>query len=249
MLSRPFLIPLVALIRQQLLHLWRDRNRVLSFTAFPLLFWLVVGSGFGDLGRFYSGALTLALVFSAALSAMSVIEERDQGVLLSALASPSSRLAIVVGKVLGSGLVAWVQGILLLVFLPVAGLHPAAAHIVGVLTLLLLVALACAAAGFLLAWQSGSAHGFHALVNLVFFPLWMLSGTLFEVNQAHSWVKVLSLLNPLTYPTQALKLLLASATPSDNILWTGYGVPGILALGLIGAGASLLHKRSSRGLA
>ncbi|OYW09717.1 MAG: hypothetical protein B7X34_06165, partial [Acidobacteriia bacterium 12-62-4] len=91
-----------ALTRREFQRFWGERARVAGFVASPLLFWIVVGSGFGDLEYFFPGALTMTVMFSAMFSMMSLIEDRREGFLLSVLVSPAPRAAIVLGKVGGA---------------------------------------------------------------------------------------------------------------------------------------------------
>ena len=83
----------------------------------PLLFWLVIGSGFGTSFRaagaaggshylefFFPGALTMIVLFTSIFAMMSVIEDRKEGFLLSVLVAPVHRSAIVLGTVLGGTL-------------------------------------------------------------------------------------------------------------------------------------------------
>ncbi|MCP5117732.1 MAG: ABC transporter permease, partial [bacterium] len=66
------------------------------------------------------------------------------------------------------------------------------------------------ALGFLIAWNMESSQGFHAVMNLVLFPLWMVSGALFPMEEAHGWMQWLMRVNPLTYATMAIHRLLGA---------------------------------------
>ena len=110
-----------------MMRFWREKGRVLGFVGSPLVFWLLIGSGFGDLAFFFPGALVLTVMFSAVFSTMSLIEDRREGFLRSMLVSPAPRSSMVLGKMLGSSTLAWVQGLLFLCFLPMTGYAPGAA--------------------------------------------------------------------------------------------------------------------------
>ena len=43
--------------------------------------------------------------------------------------------------------------------------------------------------GFVIAWRMDSTAGFHAIMNLLLVPMWMVSGSLFPMATAHGWVK------------------------------------------------------------
>ena len=123
-----------ALGRRELQRFWGERSRVAGYVASPLLFWVVVGSGFGDLEYFFAGALTMTVMFSAMFSMMSLIEDRREGFLLSVLVSPAPRAAIVLGKVGGAALLAWLQGLIVLGGVFFTSLRHDAAALVGVAT-------------------------------------------------------------------------------------------------------------------
>ena len=85
MLSKIFWLSVGTLSWRELVRFWRERARVVGFVASPLLFWLVLGSGFGNLRFLFHGTLTLTVLFSAVFSTMSLIEDRREGFLLSVL--------------------------------------------------------------------------------------------------------------------------------------------------------------------
>lgn len=197
-----------ALWRRELIRFWREKARVLGFVGSPLIFWLVIGSGFGNLDYFFPGALVLTVMFSAVFSTMSLIEDRREGFLLSMLVSPAPRSSMVLGKILGSSTLAWIQGLIFLVFLPLTALRANAAGVLGAAGVLFLISFAFTALGFLIAWRMDSTQGFHAVVNLLLFPLWMVSGALFTLAGAHGWIRWLMRANPLTYALAALRRFL-----------------------------------------
>jgi ABC-2 type transport system permease protein len=205
---RNFRLAVATLWWREMIRFWREKTRVAGFIASPLIFWVVIGSGYGDLAFFYPGALTMTVMFSAVFSTMSIIEDRREGFLLSMLVSPAPRSAMVLGKILGASTLAWMQSLVLLAFLPLAGLPTPPAALAPVAGVLYLISFAFTALGFLVAWRMNSSQAFHAVINLVMFPLWMVSGALFGAERAHGWMRWVMLANPLTYATSALRRLL-----------------------------------------
>ena len=96
-LLRSFFLPAATLWQRELVRFWRQKSRVLGVVASPLVFWLLIGYGSNDLGRFYSGALVLTVMFSAIFSTISIIEDRREGFLLSMLVSPAPSTILVRG--------------------------------------------------------------------------------------------------------------------------------------------------------
>jgi len=214
-----FWLPVWALWRRDLVRFWREKARVLGFVGSPLILWLVIGSGFGNLAFFFPGAVVLTVMFSAVFSTMSLIEDRREGFLLSMLVSPSPRPAMVLGKVLGSSTLATIQGIVFLALAPMAGLLPPLSGFARAALMVFLVAFAFTSMGFLLAWVIDSSQGYHAVMNLILFPLWMISGAIFSVQGAHGWMKLMMKLNPLTYSMDALRRFLETGA--------AFSVPGM----------------------
>ena len=76
---------------------------------------------------------------------------------------------------------------------------------------------ALTALGFLIAWPNQSTEGFHAIMNLVLAPMWMISGAVFPSPPPH-WIRWVMLANPLTYSIAAMtRLLAAEAGPLHAI--------------------------------
>jgi len=198
---------------------------VVGVIASPLVFWLVIGSGFGTsfrsgeaagqqhyLDYFYPGALIMIVLFTSIFTMMSVIEDRKEGFLLSVLAAPVPRSAVVLGKVLGGTTLSAIQGLIFLVFAPMVGVHMSLLQFLLVVLVVFLVSFALTALGFAIAWPMDSTQAFHAIINLFLIPLWLLSGALFPLSGASGWLRVLMRLNPLTYGVEALRSLLYPGT-------------------------------------
>src|SRR5256885_3177973 len=108
------LLPAFTLWWREIVRFYRQRARVVGVILSPLLFWIVIGSGFGTsfrsgesagqqhyLDYFFPGAMVMIILFTSIFTMMSVIEDRNEGFLLSVLVAPVPRSAIVLGKVLG----------------------------------------------------------------------------------------------------------------------------------------------------
>ncbi len=240
-LSASVWTPAYSLWRRELVRFYRQKARVVGVIASPLLFWLVLGSGFSKtfqshgagsaadsshyLSYFFPGAIIMIVLFTAIFSMMSLIQDRNEGFLLSVLASPVSRSAIVLGKVLGGATLAAIQGWVFLVFSPLAGVHTTPLGILYAMLAIALTSFSLTALGFVIAWPMDSTQAFHAVINLVLIPLWLGSGALFPVSGASGWLRFLMLLNPLTYGVDMLRngLFPAEATtfsPEMNLILT-----------------------------
>ncbi|MGH9465179.1 MAG: ABC transporter permease [Thermoanaerobaculia bacterium] len=214
-----------ALWRRELTRFLRQPSRLLAAAATPLLFWIVIGSGLASSFRlpggsaeldfreyFYPGVVTLVVLFAAIFATISVIEDRREGFLQGVLAAPVAPAAIAAGKVLGGATVAWLQALPFLLLAPLVGIPLGAGTALAAAGVLALVALAMTALGFAFAWWVDSTQGFHAVMNLVLFPMWLLSGAFFPVEGAPGWLAGLMQVDPLTYGLAALRGALYGAT-------------------------------------
>ncbi len=72
-----------------------------------------------------------------------------------------------------------------------------------------------------------STAGFHAIMNLLLVPMWMVSGSLFPMATAHGWVKAIMWVNPLTYSISLLNYLLHLPNAFPGPLRVPHGDGGI----------------------
>jgi ABC-2 type transport system permease protein len=231
--SAGLFLPAVSLWWREVIRFYRQKSRVVGVIASPLVFWLVIGSGFGTsfrsgdapgqqhyLDYFYPGALIMIVLFTSIFTMMSVIEDRKEGFLLSVLVAPVPRSAVVLGKVMGGTTLSAIQGLIFLAFAPLVGVHMGLLSFVLVVLTVFLVSFALTALGFAIAWPMDSNQAFHAIINLFLIPLWLLSGALFPLSGASVWLRLLMRINPLTYGVEALRMLLYPASPSTFSLTT-----------------------------
>src|SRR5579872_1752976 len=214
-----FVLPAATLWQRELVRFWRQKSRVLGVVASPLVFWLLIGYGSNDLARFYSGALVLTVMFSAIFSTISIIEDRREGFLLSMMVSPAPRTSLVLGKIMGSATLAWIQGLIFLAFAPLAGVRIGLMELIPIAAAIFLISFTLTGLGFVIAWKMDSTSGFHAIMNLLLVPMWMVSGSLFPMATAQGAIKAIMWANPLTYSISLLNGLLGlpNATPGPMV--------------------------------
>lgn len=210
--------PTLAFWWRDVIRFLRQRNRIIGALATPLVFWLLIGSGFGPsfrnssagssgtyLAYFFPGTLVLIMLFTAIFSTISVIEDRREGFLQGALVAPLSPAAIPLGKFLGGTTLAVLQAALFCVLAPLAGMTIGLHQILLLLPALILVGFSMTGLGFLVAWPMDSTQGFHAIMNIFLMPLWMMSGALFPMPAGTGWLYWVGALNPVSYGVTAIR--------------------------------------------
>jgi len=236
--------------RRELAHFFRQPTRIASAAATPVLFWILIGSGLSSsfqlpggpdnidyLEYFFPGTVVLLVLFSSIFSTFSIIEDRQAGFLQAVMVSPVRGTAIVAGKVLGGATIAWLQGFALLLLGPLAGLELDWQRLAGGGAILAVLAIALTAFGFALAWLFDSTQGFHAIMNLLLIPMWLLSGAFFPLTGAPVWLEWGMRLNPLTYGVAALRQILygdlelfAGTMPELQVSLMVLGISTLVAL-------------------
>lgn len=206
--------PVYAVIEREILRTLRQRTRLLASLVRPLIWLFVIGAGFGaalgigglDYQRYLvPGVLGMTVLFGAMLAALSLVYDKESGVMRMLIVAPLAHYWIVIAKLLSATLAAILQALLLLVVLALLGfLEPQTRWLLLALALVV-SALACAGIGVLTAAFSHTLENFAAVMNFVIFPVFFLSGALYAVDTLPGPLKLLALLNPFTYAVDLLK--------------------------------------------
>ncbi|HVA82027.1 MAG TPA: ABC transporter permease [Candidatus Binataceae bacterium] len=196
----------------------RQRSRLSGGLLQPLVFWLLLGAGlkasFKPSGMpagmnyaqyFYPGVIVMVLLFTAIFATISTVEDRREGFLQGVLVAPVSRVTVVLGQALGATTLALMQGIIFLILAPLAGIHLNLAAVGVAIAMMALIAFALTSMGLIIAWRIDSTQGFHAIMNLILLPIWILSGAFFPAEGAPAILAWTMRLNPLTYGMSALR--------------------------------------------
>jgi len=203
-----------ALWYREVLRFWREKSRIISSLILPLLWLLVFGSGMrgiqlpgvGNYQMFmFPGILGMTLLFTSVWSGISVIWDREFGFLKEIMVAPVSRSSIVIGKALGSGTSAFIQGFIMLPLSYLVGVNLSPLAFLTLIPVMIIIAVGLVCVGLLIASLINSMEGFNFIMSLVIMPMFFVSGALFPLTAAPEWLKILSYFNPLTYGVDVLR--------------------------------------------
>jgi ABC-2 type transport system permease protein len=245
--------------RRDIIRLFRMPTRIVTGIAQPLLFLFVLGAGLeaaigaqGAAGVSYQqylfpGILAMSVLTSALFSAIAIVWDREFGFMREMLVAPVSRSSLVLGKALGGGSVAVVQGLVLVVFAPLVGVSFTVASFFEMVFFMLLLAFALTAFGIVIASRMQRMESFQMVMALVLQPMLFLSGAIFPLNALPDWLAVITRLNPATYGVDAIRrVVVPDAAPltifdwvvplwADAVITLGFGIAMLtLAIQLFG---------------
>jgi ABC-2 type transport system permease protein len=240
---------------REIVRFLRQPSRVVGALGQPVVFWLLLGGGLapsfrppgvtaetGYLEYMYPGIVALVLLFTAIFSTIATVEDRRAGFLQGVLVAPIGRSSIVLGQALGGTTLAVLQGLFLLPLAPLAGIALTGGKVIAATATMGLVAFGLVSLGLVIAWRMESTQGFHAIMNLLLIPMWLLSGAFFPSADLPAPLSIIMSLDPLTYGVAALRTCLVGAPPPGG---PSLGV-SLLAVVVFGVGALLAATAAAR---
>ncbi len=183
----------------------------------------------------------LALFFVFLLTCVSFLRERAQGTMERLLATPATRLEIVLGYMSGLGIFALIQVALILFFT----IWVLKIHYLGSLGLLFLIVVLLAVVGVSLGMLASAfaRNEFQVVqfIPLLIIPQGLLSGTFWAVEELPSYLQPFAYAMPLTYANRALRDVMLKGWGLAEI-WPNLAILVGLAALLIALGALTMRR-------
>ncbi|MCX5717924.1 MAG: ABC transporter permease [Nitrospirae bacterium] len=235
----------------------RERSRLVSAIARPLVWLFLVGAGMSRLVPpvggvsymqfIFPGILGMTILFSSMFSSISIIWDKEFGFMKEILVAPVSRLTIVVGKALSGSIVSTLQAVIVLLLFPLLGLKLGATDIIGAVIICVLVSFSVSAFGIVIATFYESYESFSAIMNFIIMPMFFLSGAMYPVKLLPEALRFAAKLNPLTYGVDALKYVISplahGAMSPDFSIVTDLAVIVVLSVIFVFAGTKAFERR------
>ena len=240
--------------KRELIRYFRNRTRIVTSLAQPVLFLFVLGSGLSPIiksGRgpqvdfktfMYPGVIAMTILFTAIFSAVSIVWDREFGFLREMMVAPIRRSALVIGKTLGGATVATMQGVIMLVLAPLVHVPYSPTLLIELLALMALCAAMLTAVGVLAASRMEQVESFQVVMQLFVLPMFFLSGAVFPLTGLPAWLAVLTRIDPLAYIVDPMRRAVfahihvtaaARRSFSPGLRWGGWTLPVPLELGII----------------
>ncbi|HZW85194.1 MAG TPA: ABC transporter permease [Nitrososphaerales archaeon] len=167
------------------------------------------------------GILAQSVLFIAIFYGVTLVWERDLGLLTKLMASPAPRPAIIFGKAVAASIRGLFQAALVLILSLVigTGVTVSLATVFGVILVSFLLAMCFSSLSMIIASIAKSRERMMGLSQVITFPLFFASNAIYPTSIMPTWLQLVATANPLTYGVQAMRGMLVmgnfSNVPTD----------------------------------
>ena len=211
---------------RDVVRFWRQRGRMLSSLLAPVVILIVFGAGYGALlraGELYrqfllAGMILQATIFSANISASSLIWDREFGLLRVVALAPIPRRWLAVGKISGAAAQGVLHALVFLLAAPLVDIWMSPLELLGSIVIAWTLALGVSGLFLAVASRMRTYEDFNAVILFFTVPMLFVSGAHFPVRELPTWLGTLARLNPATYGVDALKHLFIASDAAGR--WT-----------------------------
>jgi ABC-2 type transport system permease protein len=232
-------------VKTEQLLFWRNREAAFFTFFLPVIFFLVFGSIYGDStisgirgAAFLEAGMIGYGVASTAFAGLAITMtiRRESGVLKRIRATPLPPSTYLFA-VLASTFVTFLIEATILIALGKILFHvPLPNRPFSLFVVLVIGTIAFAALGLGLSGLVRSAEGSSAVVNFVYLPMAIISGTFFSPNKYPGFLKAIANVLPLTYFTKLTRDVMVQ---HEHFWHAGGAIAAVLVWGVIGLFAAI----------
>lgn len=246
-----YLCQMIAIVERDVRKLIHDPSELLTRTFQPAIWLLFFGVAMAKaktvntsmpyLDYLAPGILAQGILYISIFYGISLIWERDMGILHKILVSPIPRIILVIGRALASGIrgISQIIAVYVISFFLGVNLRFDPLAILGMLSTVFLGCAVFSTFSLIVATLVRKRERFMGIGQVLTMPLFFASNALYPIEIMPKWLQILSVINPLSYQVNALRNFMVTDAVSTGELWIDFGV-GIFAffvLSLIAARA------------
>jgi ABC-2 type transport system permease protein len=231
-----------------MLQVVRDRRTIALIIIVPLVIASIAGVSIPDKMMLNSAApavlATLILFFGFLITGISVLRERTQGTMERLLASPISRMDVVVGYLLGMLLFALIQTLILFFYMVYVLDVSFQGDLWQILIFQILIGINAVCLGTFFSVFARNEFQMMQFIPLIIIPQIFLCGLFIQVSQLPEYLQWIAKFLPLTYGVEGIKSLMLEG---QNLLDIGkdVGILAAYAAGLLVLAALTLRRGAS----
>jgi ABC-2 type transport system permease protein len=232
-----YLSSVLTLTEFELRKLRHDSSQIWLRSVQPALWLIVFGEVFSKIraiptgGVSYlqfmtPGVLAQSVMFVAIFYGITVVWERDLGLLNKLLSTPAPRSTIVLGKALSAGVRGIFQAIAVLILALIIRVNMSLTplSVLGVFVIIILLGMSFSSLSMALAPVFRTRERMMGIGQAITMPLFFASNAIYPVSLMPDWLKTIAIMNPLSYAVDAMRGLLItgdlSALPIDILAIT-----------------------------
>ena len=214
-----------AVVGREVLRFLKQPSRLGSALVRPLLWLVVFSAGFHNVfgvaivppyetyvtyGVYMlPGLLGMVALFNGMQSSLSMVFDREMGVMRLLLTTPLARGWLLAFKLLAGACLSVLQMVVFLVLAALSGVELMWPAVPGLVAAMLLVAVMLAALGLMLSVYVRQLENFAGTMNFVIFPMFFISPALYPLWKLEEsgawWLYQLALVNPFTHAVDVLR--------------------------------------------
>ncbi len=228
---KKFLISSITIAEMEARKLRHDPTELWTRIIQPALWLLVFGETFNTIkamptGNFSyiqfitPGILAQSVLFISIFYGITVVWEKDVGILTKLLSTPSPRSSIVLGKSLAASLRGVFQAMMIFALALLLGvkirLDPL--DIVGVFAVVVLFAMCFSSFSMFLASYMKTRDRMMGIGQALTMPLFFASNAIYPISVMPVWLQYVSIANPLSYVVDAIRSMLLTGAYGNLLI-------------------------------
>jgi ABC-2 type transport system permease protein len=174
------------------------------------------------------GVLAQSVLFVAIFYGITVVWERDAGLLHKLLSTPSPRASIIVGKTLAAGVRGIFQAIMIFALALIIGVNLRfdVLDVLGVFVTIVVFAMCFSSLSMILASFLKTRDRMMGIGQAITMPLFFASNAIYPISMMPAWLQSIAVYNPLSYGVDAVRAMILtgqySSLPVDAAVLGGF---------------------------
>ena len=212
----------------------RERERIMGAIFTPLLWMVAFGGGLGanvDIGGdnyqqfVFPGTVAMATLFASMFYGVYLVWDKKLDFFKEVLVAPLSRASVFAGKAAGGVTISLFEGAIIVVIgMLIAGVEVSPVIFLQALFVIFTLSVGITSLGLIIGARMKSPDGFNLIISFVIWPLFILSGAFFPLENLPAYLQFVTQANPVTYGVDALRAVMLWATHSEllfdlGVLW------------------------------
>jgi ABC-2 type transport system permease protein len=250
-----FLHKTLTIAEWEILKMRHDMTDVVTRSVQPALWLLIFGEVFTHIHAIPTGSISYldflapgilaqSVLFMSIFNGITIIWERDLGVIHKFFASPTPRTALVLGKALSAGIRALPLALIVYLLALILGVHMNAnpLALLGVIVLIVMGGACFSTFSLIIASLLKTRDRVMGIGQLLTMPLFFASNAIYPVTIMPGWLQVVAHVNPLTYIVDGLRMMMLGQGMDPASLGIDFVVLLCITTALVLIGANLYPR-------